>query len=145
MVPLIVAGLVGACTKVEPPPQPEPVTPAPVTPIKAEGATQRAIQLYPALAVKDSLFNRTFREVYNQELEARPYTLTAVDWPLNIARRTAGLLGVTPMPEYTPRPTPEVVYVQPPTPRPGTMLDRPVQKEHFRMHGTPEIRPVYTQ
>lgn len=130
-----------ACTKVQPPPEPQ-ATPIP-TPHPAESATERAIQLYPDLAVKGSLFNRTFREVFEQEQKVNPRSLTRLEWPIDIAMRTAGILGVPQAPAVTP--APKVIYVTPDTPKPGTMLDRPAQREHYYVRGTPEYRRVYPQ
>ena len=147
---LLTTAGVTACTKVEPPPPPPtppptPIaTPAPITPHPAAGASKRAIQLYPDLAVKGSLFNATFVELYEQQKISSPQTLAVVDWPLTIAYRTASMLGVTPKPERPP-PTPTPAIIPPqltPVPRQGTLLDQPAKSNHYRMKGTPEYRAV---
>lgn len=82
--------------------------------------------MYPALAVKDSTFNKTFRDLFEEQSHKNPYFLARPEWPLDLAQRTAGILGVAP---YTPEPkvvaapaTPfPVVIAPPPTP---TALNR---------------------
>jgi hypothetical protein len=111
----------------EPEPEPPPPTPTPTpapTPHPATGAQARALQLYPDLAVKDSLFNRTFLELVEQYKVRYPRVMTEVDWPLTLANRTGQILGVNPMynvPETPPPATPVVIYV---TPKLGSSLDR---------------------
>ncbi len=73
---------------------PTVVKKVPPTPHPARGANEQAARLYPDLAIKDSHFRRTFEEVYGYELGHNPKALTKVDWPLTLARRTAGMLGV---------------------------------------------------
>jgi hypothetical protein len=143
---LILAAIgMGACTKVEPPP-PEPTPtprPPPATPHPATGATERAIRLYPDLAVKGSLFNRTFLEVFEQENKLNPTSLVAVDWPIYLAHRTGVMLGVKPVPDTTPPPQVQVIYAD--TPKPGTMLDQPAKRSSYYSRGTPQYRRVYQQ
>lgn len=99
--------LMVSCSK-PPPPVPAPSTPVP-TPHPARGAGEQAIRLYPDLAIKNSHFRRTFDELYEDQRTNSPKALTKVDWPLTLAHRTAGMLGVTaysatPVPEATPKP-----------------------------------------
>ena len=109
-----------SCTpqkEVEAPPATEPVA----TPHPATGATETAIRLYPDLAKKDSLFNRTFREVYESKKGSSPSSLTKVDWPLRVAEETARILDVQPAGPATP--TPRYVAPAPPARQP-TALER---------------------
>ena len=90
----------------------------------ANGAQERAVQLYPDLAVKGSLFNRTFLEVLADTKARNPDLLTHIEWPVALARRTAGLLGVS---VKTPPPDPVEVPSKPVTPASkliGTSLDK---------------------
>src|SRR3954447_16169264 len=73
----------------EPEPPAPPPTPTPVpTPHPAASAKERAVQLYPDLAVKDSLFNRTFLELMDHAKETNPRVLTMIDWPITLAHQT---------------------------------------------------------
>ena len=122
------AALALATASCSPPPKVVVVvesTPKPApTPHPAKGATEAAIRLYPDLAKKDSTFNRTFVELYEQTKTANPESLTAVDWPLDVARRTAAMLGVLESPTAA---TPAPVVKAAPSPvaarEPGA-LDR---------------------
>ena len=59
------------------------------------------MKMYPALAVKDSTFNKLFRDLYVEESQKNPELLTKADWPLVLAHRTASLLA---SPAVTPEP-----------------------------------------
>jgi hypothetical protein len=125
----------GACKKVEQPsaPQPTPV----LTPHPATGATERAIHLYPELAVKNSAFNRTFLDLYEELRQNNPEMLTRVDWPLDLAARAGMILGIRPTSETTPSPQVVIVTPAPQTPR---TLDRGAYNEKRNVvHGTPSI------
>lgn len=105
---------------------PEPATPEPtpaptpmMTPAPATAAMARAIQLYPDLGKKDSIFNQAFRERYDEIAKSRPSSLTTVDWPLDLARRTGDMLGVEPLAPATPTPAPTPAT---PTPAPATPI-----------------------
>jgi len=111
---ILVLGLLGACNKPlerEPDPTPTPTatpvaTPVP-TPNPAVGASQQAVRLYPDLAKRDSIFNKTFRELYEEQKKENPESLTTYDWPLRLAEQTAQRLNVKPIP-LDATPTPEV-------------------------------------
>lgn len=126
--------LVASCSK--PPAEPvsqatPPPTPA-VTPHPAAGAREAAVKMYPALAVKDSTFNKTFRDLFEDQSKRNPYFLARPEWPLDLAQRTAGILGVvpsTPEPKVTPTPLPVIM----PAPTP-TALNRGPYDER-RSHG----------
>lgn len=113
-----------SCSKPEPEPAPTPQPTPVITPHPASGSQEAAVKLYPALAVRDSTFNKTFRDLYEEQRKNNPDLLTRADWPLYLAQRTAGLLGVSP---YTPAPIQSTPYPVPtpikPTPTP-TALDR---------------------
>jgi hypothetical protein len=88
-----------------------PVPPAPavaassrpaLAPNPAAGAKEAAMKMYPALAVKDSTFNKTFRDLYAEESQKEPEFLTRADWPLVLAHRTAELLSRQPATTGTP-------------------------------------------
>ena len=77
------------------------------TPHPARGAAEQAVYLYPDLGVPDSHFRRTFDEIYEDQRLNNPQSLTKVDWPLTLARRTAAMLSVgvaRPVAEATPTP-----------------------------------------
>jgi hypothetical protein len=79
----------------DPHPAPAPV-PAPAAALRPHPATvarEAAVKIYPALGVKDSLFNKTFRDLYTEKAQQDPEFLTQADWPLLLARRTAELLA----------------------------------------------------
>ncbi len=126
--------VLGACTpppvartEPEPTPPPPPASkPAPVTPHLANAAQLRAVQLYPDLAVKGSLFNQAFVELVKQVQETNPQALTTIEWPIIMANRVGATLGVRPV--GTPTPAAK-------TPKPVGSLDkgayssgRPAQK-----------------
>ena len=120
--PLCVA--VVSCSKPVPEPEPMPQPTPVITPHPASGSKEAAIKLYPALAVKDSTFNKTFRDLYDEQLKKNPDLLTRADWPLYLAQRTAGLVGAVP---YTPEPKLSTPYPAPTpvaAPRTPTALDR---------------------
>lgn len=103
-----------AACKQEPPPEaPAPPTPAPTpapTPHPAMGAQEAAKRLYPDLAKENSLFHRTFLEVFQDTRTNHPMELTTVGWPLSVARRTAEILGVEPtVATPVPNPAPKTV------------------------------------
>ncbi len=127
---IVMSGCTPAKVERAPEPEPTPTPPPPVTPHPAAAAQERAVQLYPDLAVKDSLFNRTFLELVEQTRQTNPRELTMVDWPIVIAHQTGRMLGknaVQDGPKATPPPpppaTPETVYV-PVTPKIGSSLDK---------------------
>lgn len=144
---LLMAAGVAAMASCTPPVEREPEPPStptptpPITPHPAVGAQARAVQLYPDLAVKDSLFNKTFLEVVQQHKDQSPMFLTRVDWPLSVAAEAGRILGVRPTDEKvvrtTPLPTPQVIYV---TPRPGSSLERGAYNRDRGVTSTPIIR-----
>jgi hypothetical protein len=145
---------IGACTPppVEriPDPEPPPTPPPAVTPHPAASAQERAVQLYPDLAVKDSLFNRTFLELVEQTKTTNPRMLTMVDWPIHIAHQAAGMLGVQPMPERSfvtapPTPVPVTPLIIQVTPKLGSSLDKGAYNSMRGVAKTPELRYVYPQ
>lgn len=89
---------------VETPPPVLPASPPPPTPHPAPGARARAIQLYPDLAVKNSLMSRTFQDIVQQHSTTNPTLLSRADWPLNVAEHAARILGVASTAEATPVP-----------------------------------------
>jgi len=105
---------------------PQQATPAPLTDAKlpsvpnapvgsaqnfrpnlAQGAKEAALKMYPQLAVKDSTFNKTFRDLYVEESQKHPQLLTQADWPLILAHRTADIL-TPPAPIVAAGPAPQV-------------------------------------
>jgi|GEM_PF-6828208 len=87
--------------------------PAAPTPNPASGATAEALRLYPDLGKKDSIFNRTFRDLFAQKKNSDPQSLTNFDWPLKLARETAQILNVKSVEEQaTPTPAPASQPVQ---------------------------------
>jgi len=84
------------------------------------------MKMYPQLAVKDSIFNKLFRDLYTEELQKNPGTLTQADWPLILAHRTAALLTVKPANSIAPgTPAPSVAENRiRATPTPASSLDR---------------------
>lgn len=101
----------------------------------AMGAKEAAIKLYPQLAVKDSTFNKVFRDLYTEEMQRNPDLLTRADWPLTLAHHTADLLSQPAVPAAPPAQTslrpgaPEMAQTQPAqptraTPTPATALSR---------------------
>ena len=66
----------------------------PATPHPAPESLQLAIQLYPELARKGSLFNRTFVDLVEQRKELNPRSLSYPSWPLELAGETARMIGV---------------------------------------------------
>ena len=120
-------GLSGCTPPIESAGEPPP----PMTPHPARAAKETAIKLYPDLAKEGSTFNVAFRELYEERTKNNPASLTELDWPLELARRTGGMLGVhefraTPIPEATPTPppAPEVRIIYPTPARTPTALDR---------------------
>jgi len=101
----------------------QPAIPKP-TPHPATGAQARAMQLYPDLAVKDSLFNRTFVELVDHTSQRDPLLLAGVDWPITLAHQTGKILGVTPE-TARPEPAPDLnTKVEVPPARPDNPLER---------------------
>lgn len=82
------------------------------------------MKMYPQLAVKDSTFNKMFRDLYAEELQKNPESLTKADWPLTLARRTADLLAKPVVSAAPPAP------IIPEAPAPGMDQSRPI-------HATP--------
>lgn len=74
-------------------------------PHPAQGAKEAAMKMYPQLGVKDSTFNKTFRDLYVEESQKNPELLTQADWPLILAHRTADIL-TPPAPTTAPSPVP---------------------------------------
>jgi hypothetical protein len=110
-------------------------------------AAKEAVRLYPELGVKDSTFNRAYLQSYREELQKNPSFFKRVDWPLELAHRTARQLGVLPatsepqqvayVPPETPAPT---VQLSPtPTPIPWNPLERGAYDQ--RKMGTPGASP----
>jgi hypothetical protein len=58
-----------------------------------------AVRLYPALAENGSTLNVAFREIYQDRLNRNPRSLQDVDWPLDVARDAARMVGVLPVGE----------------------------------------------
>jgi len=77
----------------DPPPAPAPAPAPALRPHPATVAKEAAMKIYPALGVKDSLFNKTFRDLYTEKAQQEPEFLTQADWPLLLARRTSELLA----------------------------------------------------
>ena len=104
-----------------------PVTPPPTTaaaspvfqPNPALGAKEAAMKMYPQLAIKDSTFNKTFRDLYVEESQKNPELLTKADWPLILAHRTADIL--TPPAQAQPQP-PAMPQTQFPAARSGPQV-----------------------
>lgn len=136
----------GACTPTPaervPGPTPLPTsttTPTPVsagTPNPAISAQERAVQLYPDLAVKGSPFNRAFLERLEKTRTTNPGVLTWVDWPVFLARQTGDSLGVQPLPE---RP---IVTPAPVTPKMGSSLDKGAYDLRRSVPKTPAATPM---
>jgi len=87
---------------------PPPAVAPPPTPHPAPESVQRAIELYPELAKKGSLFNRTFVDLVEQRKVTNPKSLSYSTWPLELASETARIIGVqqyraTPGPVATPK------------------------------------------
>jgi len=74
-------------------PAPAPAAAPALRPHPATVAKEAAMKIYPALGVKDSLFNKTFRDLYTEKAQQDPAFLTQADWPLLLARRTSELLA----------------------------------------------------
>ena len=124
-----------------PTPKPE-ATPKPLpTPHPAQGASQKAILLYPDLARKDSMFNRTFLEMYEEQKKNNPDSLAAVDWPLTLAARTARMLEVQPHSEK-PASKPKTAPTPPPKAKEPNPLDRGPYQEKRGVARPPTIRYV---
>jgi hypothetical protein len=104
---------------------------AAATPHPAAGATAAAMRLYPDLAQKSSEFNIAFRELYEDRRKSDPVSLTKADWPLDLARQTAGMLGVA---AYTPPPAPGS------TPRAESWFEKRLSEDHRPLEG-----PAYDQ
>lgn len=84
----------GGCQKMETAtPTTPPPAPAAMTPHPALASREHAIRLYPELARKGSVFNQAFLEIYAHRKKNDPISLTSPDWPVEIARRAADLLG----------------------------------------------------
>lgn len=66
------------------------------TPHPASGATEAAIRLFPDLGKKDTMFNRTFRDLYTERKLKNPESLTRPDWPIEVAQETGKLLSILP-------------------------------------------------
>jgi hypothetical protein len=120
--------MMALCTSCTPPvekaPKPKASTPAPTppaTPHPAQGATEAAIRLYPDLGKKGSTFHRAFLERYEHLKSTNPRSLVAVDWPLNVAHRTAAMLRVEP---YSPPVATPVPVVTTPAYYPPSSLSR---------------------
>lgn len=60
------------------------------------------MKMYPQLAIKDSIFNKTFRDLYAEESRKNPEFFTKADWPLVLAHRTADML-TPPQPQIQPQ------------------------------------------
>ena len=126
------------------PPQPPTATPTPTpppTPHPALAARERAVQMYPDLGVKNSLFHRTFIELFEDARVNRPHVLTTVDWPIMLAHKSGNMLGVSPAQPAPPAPAPmppppAVIYV---TPKPGNRLDQGAYDQRRVVTGTPRL------
>ena len=67
------------------------------TPHPASGATEAAIKLFPDLAKKDTMFNRTFRDLYTERKLKDPASLARPGWPIEVAQETGKLLSILPV------------------------------------------------
>jgi hypothetical protein len=93
-------------------------------PNPATGAKEAAMKMYPQLAVKDSTFNKVFRDLYAEEMQKNPESLTKADWPLTLAYRTANLLAAKPVTSAAPPPPIAEARPTRATPTPPTALNR---------------------
>ena len=144
--------LVAACSPPKPVSVAEPTpapTPKPIpTPHPAQGAREQAVRLYPDLAKADSLFHRTFMEIFESEKAANPRSLTQVDWPIALAHRTGNMLSIQPVdPNFRPEPPPPapIIVVAPtpvPTPKPRepSALERGAYNQKKDVTRQPEYR-----
>ena len=124
---ILISGCVPARVERAPDPEPTPTPGPPATPHPAAAAQERAVQLYPDLAVKSSLFNRTFLELVQQTQANNPRELAQVDWPIVLAHQTGRMLGISPLDgsKVTPTPAPaSPVAIIPATPKFGSSLDQ---------------------
>ena len=118
---------------VQPTPAPTPVP----TPHPAEGAKEAAVRSYPDLAKADSTFNKTFRELVEQQKASNPRSLTAVDWPITLAKRTGSMLGVDPVdPNAAP-------IVATPKPREPSALEKGAYNEKRGVSRAPVLTDRY--
>ncbi len=92
IIALLAVLTLGGCKKKEEPSAPSSAAAA-NTPHPAQASRVRAIQLYPELKRKGSVFNQAFLEIYEHRRKNDPLALTSADWPVDIAHRTASLLG----------------------------------------------------
>ena len=74
----------------------EPAPKVVPTPHPASGATEAAIKLFPELAKKDTMFNRTFRDLYHERKLKDPDSLARPGWPIEVAQETGKLLSILP-------------------------------------------------
>lgn len=115
LLPAACGMLMFSCSKVS---LPAWMSAAKATPHPAAAAKQAAMHAYPALAVKDSVFNRTFVDLYQEQAQKDPDSLALADWPITLAQRTAILLA-SPGPVAA-----EKIATPVPTPM-TTVLNRP--------------------
>ncbi len=86
-----------AIAQVAPGAQLTPVATPPVAPPHpGVEAIEAATKLYPDLGKLDSTFNTTFRELYAERKKTSPASLSNPEWPLELAREAAAMLGVAP-------------------------------------------------
>jgi ABC-type uncharacterized transport system involved in gliding motility auxiliary subunit len=100
------------------------------------------MQLYPALAQKDSAFNLLFLDLLEKRKKTNPASLQEPDWPLQLARETAEKLGVQPL--TTPTPAPPQMAAQSPSPAPNPFLQdysNPLDKGGYDEKKSP--LPIY--
>jgi hypothetical protein len=88
-----VSGWLGHKTTDQPSEPTGPATPHPATESRA-----LATRTYPALAVPGSPFNIRFLALYNDARASNPGLLTEANWPMQLAERTAKLVGNRAMP-----------------------------------------------
>lgn len=120
-----------ASVSIETTPSPTPQVTQTLPPTHSvEQATAQAIRLYPALAQKDSPFNKAFVLLYTQSKEKNPQLIATSDWPIRLANQVAASLGVAP--QAVPVATP-VAAIPASTPLAATPKPTPWQPMSTRM------------
>jgi hypothetical protein len=111
------------------------------SPSDPASAAQQAVRLYPALGVKDSTFNKAYIKLYREAAQRDSSFLKRPEWPLELAHRTAALLG---MQSANALATPLPVAAMPVTPPPPTPAWNPLENGSWKegtkvVKGTPWI------
>ncbi len=138
-IPLLLAliSCLAACTpKPEPPPPEVAPTPKP-TPHPAVAARERATELYPDLARRDSSFNRAFVELYEDTARTNPAALAKIDWPITLAHRVATMLGIDPSSPAPPPSNSRLDEIH----RQRVLTDLELQRLHSEMSLLPNANP----